>query len=157
VSAAPCVAPVGNLAGVDHNLRNEMPALHDVENLDAEVNPAAVFSTYRLPRFAAVPPIEVLLLDRPDIPPAVTGETPIVAVAQAPANAIFEASGVRLLASARAQWVCGLRRPVPRVPRVLPDTHTVNQASSGSPRSPLASWVEHRGLVVRQDSENTIG
>jgi nicotinate dehydrogenase subunit B len=58
------------------------------------LNPS--FSTYRVPRFTDVPPIEVLLLDRRDIPSAGAGETPMIAVAPALANAIFEASGVRL-------------------------------------------------------------
>jgi len=58
------------------------------------LNPS--FSTYRVPRFADVPPIEVLLLDRRDLPSAGAGETPMIAVAPALANAIFEASGVRL-------------------------------------------------------------
>jgi CO/xanthine dehydrogenase Mo-binding subunit len=51
---------------------------------------------YRLPRFADVPPIEVLLLDRRDLPSAGGGETPIIAVAPALANAIFAATGIRL-------------------------------------------------------------
>ena len=38
---------------------------------------------YRVPRFKDVPPIEVVLLDRPDLPSAGAGETPIVAVAPA--------------------------------------------------------------------------
>jgi CO/xanthine dehydrogenase Mo-binding subunit/aerobic-type carbon monoxide dehydrogenase small subunit (CoxS/CutS family) len=51
---------------------------------------------YRVPRFADVPPIEVVLVDRPDIPPAGAGETPLIAVAPAIANAIFAATGRRL-------------------------------------------------------------
>jgi len=51
---------------------------------------------YRVPRFSDVPPIEVVLLDRPDLPPAGGGETPIVAIAPALANAIFDAIGRRL-------------------------------------------------------------
>ena len=58
------------------------------------LNPS--FSTYRVPRFTDVPPIEVLLLDRRDIPSAGAGETPMIAVAPALANAIFEATGVRI-------------------------------------------------------------
>jgi nicotinate dehydrogenase subunit B len=54
------------------------------------------FETYRVPRFADIPPIELVLLDRKDIPSAGAGETPIVAVAPAIGNAIFAASGVRL-------------------------------------------------------------
>jgi isoquinoline 1-oxidoreductase len=51
---------------------------------------------YRVPRFTDVPPIEVVLLDRPDLPSAGAGETPIVCVAPALANAVFAATGARL-------------------------------------------------------------
>ena len=54
------------------------------------------FSTYRVPRFSDVPAIEVVLLDRKDIPSAGAGETPIVGIAPAIGNAIFNATGVRL-------------------------------------------------------------
>jgi nicotinate dehydrogenase subunit B len=54
------------------------------------------FSGYRVPRFSDVPPIEILLLDRRDLPSAGAGETPIVAVAPAIANAIFAATGRRI-------------------------------------------------------------
>jgi CO/xanthine dehydrogenase Mo-binding subunit len=52
--------------------------------------------SYRVPRFPEVPPVEVVLLDRPDIPSAGAGETPIVAVAPALANAMFAACGERI-------------------------------------------------------------
>jgi isoquinoline 1-oxidoreductase len=67
------------------------------------------FSRYRVPRFADIPPIEIVLLDRRDLPPAGAGETPIITIAPALANAIFDATGVRL-------------RQMPLVPygRVLP-------------------------------------
>ena len=54
------------------------------------------FAQYRLPRFSDVPPIDVVLLDRRDLPPAGAGETPIVGIAPAIGNAIFSATGVRL-------------------------------------------------------------
>jgi isoquinoline 1-oxidoreductase len=54
------------------------------------------FSRYRVPRFSDVPPIEIVLLDRKDLPSAGAGETPIVGVAPAVGNAIFDAIGVRL-------------------------------------------------------------
>lgn len=54
------------------------------------------FSGYRVPRFSDVPDLEVVLLDRKDLPSAGAGETPIVAIAPAVANAIFAASGKRL-------------------------------------------------------------
>jgi nicotinate dehydrogenase subunit B len=54
------------------------------------------FATYRVPRFRDVPEIDAILLDRKDIPSAGAGETPIMAVAPAIGNAIFDATGVRL-------------------------------------------------------------
>ena len=59
-----------------------------------------------MPRFRDTPAIEVVLLDRKDLPPAGAGETPIVAIAPAIGNAIFDAVGVRL-------------RSLPMVPRGL--------------------------------------
>ena len=53
-------------------------------------------SEYRVPRFRDVPPIEVLLLDRPDLPSQGAGETPLIAVAPALANAIYDATGRRV-------------------------------------------------------------
>ena len=55
----------------------------------------AHFSDYRVPRFADVPQIEVVIVDRKDKPLAGAGETPIVGLAPAVANAIFAASGQR--------------------------------------------------------------
>jgi nicotinate dehydrogenase subunit B len=66
------------------------------------------FSAYRLPRFGDVPALETVLLDRRDLPSAGAGETPIVAVAPAVGNAIFQATGRRL-------------RALPLVPRGLPE------------------------------------
>jgi isoquinoline 1-oxidoreductase len=43
---------------------------------------------YRVPRFKDTPPIEVVLLDRPDLPSAGAGETPIVCVAPAIGSAV---------------------------------------------------------------------
>jgi isoquinoline 1-oxidoreductase len=54
------------------------------------------FSRYRVPRFSDVPMIEVVLLDRKDLPSAGAGETPIVGLAPAVGNAIFDATGLRL-------------------------------------------------------------
>jgi isoquinoline 1-oxidoreductase len=53
---------------------------------------------YRVPRFSDIPQIDVVLVDRPDIPSAGAGETPLIAVAPAIANAIFAAAGRRLRA-----------------------------------------------------------
>jgi nicotinate dehydrogenase subunit B len=56
------------------------------------------FASYRVPRFADMPVIEVILLDRRDLPSAGAGETPIVGIAPAVGNALFAATGVRLRA-----------------------------------------------------------
>ena len=54
------------------------------------------FSSYRVPRFSDVPTIETVLLDRTDIPSAGAGECPMVGLAPAIGNAIFDATGVRI-------------------------------------------------------------
>lgn len=54
------------------------------------------FSQYHVPRTSDVPPIDTVLLNRRDLPSAGAGETPIIAVAPAVANAIFSATAVRL-------------------------------------------------------------
>ena len=55
-------------------------------------------SQYRAPRFSDVPPIEIVLLDRRDLPSAGAGETPIITVAPALGAAIERATGVTLRA-----------------------------------------------------------
>jgi isoquinoline 1-oxidoreductase len=46
------------------------------------------FSQYRLPRFPDVPPIDLVILDRKDLPSAGAGEAPIVGLAPAVASGI---------------------------------------------------------------------
>ena len=55
-------------------------------------------SRYRVPRFRDLPIVETVLLDRKDLPSAGAGECPMIGLAPAIANAIFDASGVRLRA-----------------------------------------------------------
>jgi isoquinoline 1-oxidoreductase len=67
----------------------------DVHFADGTVlNPR--FSAYRVPRVHDLPKIEVELIDRKDVPPFGAGETPIIGIAPAVANAVFSATGVRL-------------------------------------------------------------
>ena len=54
------------------------------------------FADYRLPRFGDAPAIEVVLVNRKDLPSEGAGETPIVGLAPAVSNAIFNATGIRL-------------------------------------------------------------
>ena len=53
-------------------------------------------SRYRVPRFNDMPVIESVLLDRKDLVSAGAGETPIVGIAPAIGNAIFDANGKRI-------------------------------------------------------------
>ncbi|MGH9673755.1 MAG: xanthine dehydrogenase family protein molybdopterin-binding subunit, partial [Bryobacteraceae bacterium] len=56
----------------------------------------ARFSRYRVPRFTDVPVVDVVLLDRKDLPTIGAGETPIIAIAPAVGNAILDATGNRI-------------------------------------------------------------
>lgn len=66
------------------------------------------FSRYRVPRFKDMPKIDVVLLDRKDLPSAGAGETPIVGIAPAVGNALFDATGKRLRSmplAPEAAWI----------------------------------------------------
>jgi CO/xanthine dehydrogenase Mo-binding subunit len=54
------------------------------------------FAEYRVPRFSDTPKIDIVLIDRKDLPSAGAGETGIVGLAPAVSNAIFAATGKRL-------------------------------------------------------------
>jgi CO/xanthine dehydrogenase Mo-binding subunit len=56
----------------------------------------ARFSEYAVPRMADVPELDIVLVDRPDLPSLGAGETPIIAIAPAIANAVFDAVSIRL-------------------------------------------------------------
>jgi isoquinoline 1-oxidoreductase len=53
----------------------------------------ASFGEYRVPRLDDVPELEIHLVNRSDLPSAGAGETPIIAIAPAIANAVFRATG----------------------------------------------------------------
>ena len=65
-----------------------------IDFADARITTSRL-ARYRLPRFADMPAIETVLLDRKDLIPAGAGETPIMAIAPAIGNAIFDATGER--------------------------------------------------------------
>jgi isoquinoline 1-oxidoreductase len=54
------------------------------------------FAKYRVPRFSDTPAIEIVLIDRKELPSAGAGETGLVGLAPAVGNAIFAATGVRI-------------------------------------------------------------
>jgi nicotinate dehydrogenase subunit B len=55
------------------------------------------FDSYEIPRFSWLPKTEIVLVDNPENPALGGGEPPIIAMAPAIANAIYDAVGVRLL------------------------------------------------------------
>jgi isoquinoline 1-oxidoreductase len=56
----------------------------------------ASFQDYQVPRFSDVPEFDIHLLDRPDLPSVGAGETPIITIAPAIANAVYHATGQRI-------------------------------------------------------------
>lgn len=53
----------------------------------------ASFGRYRVPRFEDVPELDIYLINRPDLASAGAGETPIIVIAPAIANAFLRATG----------------------------------------------------------------
>jgi isoquinoline 1-oxidoreductase len=100
VSAFECGAIVN-----PDNLRNQIEG-SNIQGLGGALFEAIEFengkilngrmSEYRVPRFSDVPVLETVLLDRKDLPSAGAGECPMIGLAPAIANAIFDASDVRL-------------------------------------------------------------
>ena len=100
VSAFEC----GGIVNPD-NLRNQIEGAN-VQGLGGALFEAIEFESgkilngrmarYRVPRFSDLPHIETVLLDRKDIPSAGAGECPLIGLAPAIANAIFDATRVRL-------------------------------------------------------------
>jgi isoquinoline 1-oxidoreductase len=76
-----------------------------------------LFARYRLPRFKDTPQIDIVLVDRKDLPSAGAGEIGLIGVAPAIGNALFAATGVRV-------------RNMPMAPR---------DAIPGAPASPFHS------------------
>ncbi|GEO05053.1 hypothetical protein AAE02nite_27170 [Adhaeribacter aerolatus] len=54
------------------------------------------FAQYRVPRFKDTPIVQIIQVNRPDLPSAGAGEAPIVAIAPAIRNAIADATGIKL-------------------------------------------------------------
>jgi isoquinoline 1-oxidoreductase len=54
------------------------------------------FAGYLVPRFKDLPKFDIHLINKTDIPSAGGGETPIIAIAPALANAVFAATGKRI-------------------------------------------------------------
>ncbi|HWN96408.1 MAG TPA: molybdopterin cofactor-binding domain-containing protein [Methylomirabilota bacterium] len=77
------------IMGIGGALREEM-RFKDGKILNAR------FSQYPVPRFKDVPELDTLLVNRPDLASVGAGETPIIGIAPAIANALFNAAQVRI-------------------------------------------------------------
>jgi isoquinoline 1-oxidoreductase len=55
------------------------------------------FDTYEIPRFSWVPKIDTVLVENDELAPQGGGEPAIIAMGGAIANAVFDATGARLL------------------------------------------------------------
>lgn len=69
------------------------PALHEAIRFGEGRVANPRFASYPVPRFRDVPKIEIVLVDLPNEVPKGAGETPIIAVAPAIANAVFAITG----------------------------------------------------------------
>ena len=80
----------GVTMGLGYALTEEL-RFHGGEILDRN------FDSYHLPRFSAVPRIEVILVKNSELAPQGCGEPAITTVGAAIANAVFDATGARIL------------------------------------------------------------
>jgi isoquinoline 1-oxidoreductase len=72
------------------------PALREQIEFENGAITNASFADYPVTRMADLPALDIHLMDRPDLPPAGAGETPIVGIAPAVGNAVFHATGTRV-------------------------------------------------------------
>jgi CO/xanthine dehydrogenase Mo-binding subunit len=94
--------PISNPDGIRNQL--EGAALHGISRTlaeevtwDDQKVTAVDWQTYRtLSVGTAMPTVETVLMDRPDVPATGAGETSITGVAAAIGNAVFDATGVRI-------------------------------------------------------------
>ncbi len=72
------------------------PALREEMEFENGVILNSSFRKYPVPRFSDVPEFDLHVLDRLDLASVGAGETPIIAIAPAIANAVFHATGARV-------------------------------------------------------------
>ena len=72
------------------------PALREEMRFEGGKMLNAAFGKYHVPRIDDLPELDVHLLNRPDLPSSGAGETPLIAVAPAIANAVSRAIGQRI-------------------------------------------------------------
>jgi isoquinoline 1-oxidoreductase len=93
----------GTILNPDH-LKNQVDgcvvqglggALFEAIEFDGGKIQNAAFSAYRVPRFADMPQLETVLVERKDLAPIGAGETPIIGIAPAVAAAVHQLTGIR--------------------------------------------------------------
>jgi CO/xanthine dehydrogenase Mo-binding subunit len=72
------------------------PALREEMRFEEGKMLNATFESYLVPRISDLPELDIQLLDRPDLPSVGAGETPLITIAPAIANAVFNATGTRV-------------------------------------------------------------
>src|SRR5205823_9898396 len=101
---ATCAHDCGLIVNPD-GLRNQVEgnivqtlsrALHEEVQFDRSRVTTVDWASYPILTFPEAPAIEVALIDHPDLPPLGAGEAASAPVAGALANAVFDATGVRL-------------------------------------------------------------
>lgn len=89
-----------NPAGVRHHMHGNIiqslsRVLKEQVAFGSQGTTSLEWGAYPILRFTEVPPIEIVLMDRPDQPPLGSGESASVPSAAALANALFDATGQR--------------------------------------------------------------
>jgi isoquinoline 1-oxidoreductase len=72
------------------------PALREEVRFENGENQTTTFRSYPVPRYEDVPELDIHLINRPDLASAGAGETPIICIAPAIANAVFQSTGKRI-------------------------------------------------------------
>jgi isoquinoline 1-oxidoreductase subunit beta len=72
------------------------PALREEVRFENGENQTTTFRSYPVPRYEDVPDLDIHLVNRPDLASAGAGETPIICIAPAIANAVFRSTGKRI-------------------------------------------------------------
>src|SRR6202142_255573 len=140
-----------NPDGVRHQIEGNViqstsRALMEEVSFDRNAVTSREWGAYPIIKFPDIPKIDVLMLPRQDQPPLGVGESASVPTAAAIANAIFDATGVRVreLPFTPGAILRGLRGEQPQAQRALPAAKSATPAGSRW-KNPFA---EHRGALA---------
>ena len=98
------------------------------------------WSSYPILRFTDLPPLDVVLINRPEIAPLGAGEPATIPLAAAIGNAIFDATGVRLYEGPFTASACSRRYRKPPdalefYDRRMPRDNEKDSPNSGVPHN----------------------